>query len=157
MFLGNELAAAHFIVHRGGAVKFHGEKKWIQQDADGDYKLPRFYESGKVLEAIDFSGTNIYYEGLVNFRGLQNVQWLSFNNCKNIDDWCVDRISAMFKDTVVYLDLRNCTEITHRGLCALYKMLELKILLIDNLYVTESFELTGLLLQEVNPKLDIRS
>lgn len=155
--LGNELAAAHFTVYRGGAVKFVGENRWIKQNVLGEYTLPGHYDGSKVLEAIDCENMTLYYEGLVNYRNLKQVEWLSLKGCENIDDWCLDRISWTFRDTLVYLDLRECQNYTHRGLGALYKMNCLKILYVDDITLNDSFELTCLMLQELNPDLDIRT
>uniref|UniRef100_A0A6P7GW71 ATP synthase subunit s-like protein n=1 Tax=Diabrotica virgifera virgifera TaxID=50390 RepID=A0A6P7GW71_DIAVI len=155
--LGNELAAAHFIVHRGGSVKFFNEDKWIKADDDNNYSLPRHYEEEKILQAIDCTDMDLYYEGLVNIRDLAKVEWLSFNGCPHIDDWCLDRISNIFSHSLIYLDLRNCPKITSKGLAALYKLEQLKILYLDDFLRSTQYELTCLLLQEVNPDLDVRS
>lgn len=155
--LGDELAAAHFIVSRGGAIKFHDEDKWIKADESGNYVLPGFRDNDKILEAIDCSETEVMYESLENFRNLKNVRWLSFNGCSYIDDWCLDVIGNIFSDTLVYLDLRNCQNISHRGLGALAKMNNLKILYLEDFYRTTTYELTCLLLQELNPHLNIKS
>lgn len=32
LFLGPDLAAAHFLVHRGAAVKFVGDDNWYKKD-----------------------------------------------------------------------------------------------------------------------------
>lgn len=154
--LGNELAAAHFTVFRKGAVKFHGQDKWIRSNKYDEYDLPRFYESDKILEAIDCSDMNLYYEGLSNFRNLKQVEWLSLNGVEQVDDWFLDKISNLFSHSLIYLDLRDCPKYTYRGLGALYKMNKLKILLIDDMLMTTNFEMTCLMLQDVNPHLDIR-
>ncbi|XP_018323540.1 distal membrane-arm assembly complex protein 2 [Agrilus planipennis] len=154
--LGCELAAAHFIVFRGGAVKFFQDDKWIKADEDGNYSLPRTYAEGKFLQGIDCSEVDLHYEGLVNFRNLRQVEWLSFNNCKYIDDWCLDTISNIFSETLIYLDLRNCSNITHRGIGALHKIKTLKILYLDSMYKGQELEMTCILLQELLPDLDIR-
>ncbi|XP_023019946.1 distal membrane arm assembly component 2 [Leptinotarsa decemlineata] len=155
--LGNELAAAHFIVYRGGAVKFFNEDKWIKANEYKEYSLPRHYQTDKYLQAIDCSNMNLRYEGLVNIRGLKKVEWLSLNGCDNMDDWCLDTISNIFSHSLLYLDLRNCPKITYRGIGALYKMQNLKILYLDDFLKSTVYELTCLMLQEVNPDLDIKS
>ncbi|XP_044269722.1 distal membrane-arm assembly complex protein 2 [Tribolium madens] len=154
--LGNELAAAHFIVHRGGAVKFYNEDWWIKANKYNEYKLPRFYQEDKVLQAIDCTDMNLFYEGLVNLKDLKQVEWLRFSGVEKFDDWYLDRISNMFRHSLVYLDIRDCPNYTERGLGALHRMEKLKILCIDDMLMTESFEMTCLLLQEVNPDLDIK-
>lgn len=155
--LGTELAAAHFIVARGGAVKFHNENVWIKQDENKKYNLPGYFEEDKKLEGIDCSEMDIFYEGFSNLEGLENVTWLSLNGCEYIDDWCLDKIGNIFSHSLVYLDLRNCKRITERGLVALYKLENLKLLYLDDLLKDTIYEMTCLLLQEVNPYLDIRS
>lgn len=155
--LGNELAAAHFIVYRNGAVKFFGDDKWIRADSFGNYSLPVHYDGSKVVEALDCSKMELYYEGFSNLRDLRRLQWLSLQECETIDDWCLDKISHLYRDTLVYLDLRDCPNYTFRGLGALYKMNQLKILLVDDIQVNRSFEMTCLMLQDLNPSLDIRT
>lgn len=154
--LGNELAAAHFIVHRGGSVKFFGEDRWIKANEYQEYSLPRHFDGSKVLQAIDCTGVDLFFEGLANFRGLKQLEWFSANGCDRLDDWAVDRISSIFMHTLLYLDLRNCPGISYRGLSALYKMDSLKILYLDDITQSRELEMTCLLLQELNPQLDIR-
>lgn len=64
MFLGADLAAAYFIVHRKGAVKFVDDEEWHKMNARGRYKLPNAPAPGLHLEAIDASGTELMFEGL---------------------------------------------------------------------------------------------
>lgn len=154
--LGNDLAAAHFIVFRCGKVKFVGEDKWIEQDENAKYDLPNNYVPDKLLEAIDCSNMKLHYEGLDNLRGLKKVTWLSFNNCPYIDDWCMDRITGIFRDTVTYLDIRKCNSITDRGLSSLYKVKNLKTLYVSNITKSKSTELTCIMLQDLIPKLEIK-
>lgn len=154
--LGDDLAAAHFIVHRGGSVKFVGENVWIKQDKNFEYNLPNVYVPNKFIHSIDCSNMQLHYEGLSNLKGLKKLQWLSLNNCSYMDDWCMDRISGMFEDNLQYLDIRNCNKITDRGVGALYRAKNLKILYVDNITISKSFELTCLMLQELLPKLEIK-
>ncbi|KAF5272927.1 hypothetical protein FQR65_LT04856 [Abscondita terminalis] len=134
--LGDELAAAHFIVYRGGAVKFMDEDKWIKANELNQYSLPSHYDSEKFLQAIDCTGVNLYYEGLENFRNLKKLEWINLSGCVNMDDWAMDRII--------------------RGLGALYSLKELKILYVDQMLPYNSFEMTCLMLQDILPNLDIR-
>lgn len=153
--LGNELAAAHFVVHRGGAIKFYGENHWIKADDRNNYSLPRTYDSSKILQAIDCTDMQLYFEGLANFRDLENVEWLSLNSCEKLDDWALDRISNIFSHSLLYLDLRGLPLITHRGIGALYKMQNLKILYVDNDMFSTEFEMTCLILEHLNKDLQI--
>ncbi|KAI4469745.1 mitochondrial atp synthase coupling factor b [Holotrichia oblita] len=154
--LGNELAAAHFIVYRGGSVKFFGQDFWIKANQFNRYQLPNRFEADWQLQAIDCSGMELHYEGLVNLRDLEKIEWFSVRGCENMDDWCMDRISNIFARTLLYLDIRDCPNITHRGLAALVKMSKLKIVYLDDITYTNEYEMTCLMLQQVLPDLDIR-
>lgn len=155
--LGNELAAAHFIVYRHGLVKFFGEESWVKLNELGEYSLPKHYQDNMFLQAIDCTDMELYYEGLVNLRDLRQLEWLSLNGCEKLDDWAIDRISYQFRKSMLYLDLRNMPLVTFRGLGALYKMDKLKILYVDDNFISSEFEMTCLLLQELKPDLDIRT
>lgn len=64
LFLGPDLAAAHFLVHRGAAVKFVADNLWIKKDDKGNYTLPGQKIPGLYIEAIDASDTELMFEGL---------------------------------------------------------------------------------------------
>ncbi len=55
------MAGAHFIVQRGGAVKFQGYDQWLEPDKDGNCHLPEHGILGMRLEAVDASGMHIMY------------------------------------------------------------------------------------------------
>lgn len=67
LFLGPDLAAAHFLVHRGAAVKFVGDDVWIKKDESGQYTLPGRSIPGLFVEAIDASDTELMFEGSLIF------------------------------------------------------------------------------------------
>lgn len=91
--MGNELAAAHFVVARQGKIKFLGQKNWIvdyRKDAKAGVPeedlpvmtfdkctLPVKYDPTFKVEGIDLQGVKLYYEGLANF-GI--VVWLFLQN-----------------------------------------------------------------------------
>lgn len=109
------------------------------------------------LQAIDCTGMTLKYEGLDNLRGLRNVEWLSLNGCQYMEDFCMDTISNIFSHSLLYLDLRNCLNITERGIGALYKMPHLKMLYLDDMLKDTRYELTCLFLEELNPALQVKS
>lgn len=154
--LGNDLAAAHFVVHRGGSVKFLHEEKWTKQDDVGDYKLPKTLDPKYKVEAIKFDGMNLYYEGLENIRFLLHLKFMSFHNVKNFDDWCLDRLSGGQFPLLETLDLSG-TSVTERGLNALYRMPMLKYLIVDDPKKNLAFELACAVLEEENLNLKVYS
>ena len=68
--LGPDLATAHFVVARNGAVKFEGSNRWISKKSSGDkYQqlLPTAPSKDIRLEAVDMSDTDMMYISLDNF------------------------------------------------------------------------------------------
>ncbi|XP_032674069.1 distal membrane-arm assembly complex protein 2 [Odontomachus brunneus] len=150
--LGSNLATAHFIVYRGGKVKFKNSDFWVELNKDGTSNLPNKFDPYYILEMVDVNGFDLYYEGLSNLCGLTKLKWLSIKNCKNIDDWGLDKISAEFPE-LVHLDISGCEKITERGLESLYRMLNLKTLIVTNHKKSAAFELTCMMLEDCIPGL----
>lgn len=153
--LGTDLAAAHFIVYRGGSVKFCDHSEWVTHGKEEyDDHLPNKYDPSFYVEALDLTGMKIVYEGLVNILDLTKLKWLSFKNCPHFDDWCLDRISGAYGDTLEYLDISN-TKVTERGISVLYRMSKLNTLKVYNISNSATFNLTCLMLEDINPNINI--
>jgi len=150
--LGADLATAHFLVHRGGRVKFRGDDYWTERNEKGSYQLPNKYDPHYVLEAVDINGFDLHYEGLSNLCGLTKLKWLSLKDCKNIDDWGLDKISSEFPE-LEHLDISGCEKITERGLESLYRMFNLKKLIVTNYNKSIAFELSCFMLEDCIPGL----
>ena len=154
--LGNDLAAAHFLVFRDAKVKFVEQKNWIklEDDEDIDNKLPTKYVHGMFVEAIDCEDVEIYYEGLENLRRLKSLRFLSFKNVKSFDDWCLDRVSGSEFENLEVLNLAG-TQITELGLQALYRVPSLRKLILSEPYRNVEWKLTLAMLQDIIPDLEI--
>lgn len=87
---------------------------------------------------------------------MENLKWLSLEGCPHIDDWCLDRISGEYGTTLEYLDIRNCTRVTDRGIASLGKMKKLKTLLLGGHTGAKNLELVCLMLEDILPEITIR-
>lgn len=154
--LGNDLAAAHFLVHRGGSIRFLGDDKWTKKNEDDEYHLPNKYVPNIFVEAIRCDNMELYYEGLENIRRLKHLKYLSFRNVKQFDDWCLDRVSGSEFEALETLDLTG-TNITDKGLNCLYRIPSLKHLIVDNPKKNATWELTVAMLEEINLKLKVKA
>ena len=154
---GNDLAAAHFIVYRDGRIRFEGQTNWIAKDKNANYDLPELFDGAYRLQDIDCSNMEIYFEGLLNLTGLKHLKTISFRNCKTIDDWSMNRISSIFVHHLQAIDLRGCTNVTYRGLGTLFKCRDLRYVSITNREESDEFQLVCLILEELNPYLEIHS
>lgn len=148
--LGPDLAAASFLIIRGARVKFHGKDAWYKKTEDDDTGLPYKYEPGWVLEAIDATDTELYYEGLDNLTCLEGLKALRLCGNPNVDDWFLDRLSQ-FRESLEHLDLSGCPQVTERGLSALYKLRKLKTLTLGHMTHVPHLKLVALMLEEALP------
>uniref|UniRef100_L7M1V8 ATP synthase subunit s-like protein n=1 Tax=Rhipicephalus pulchellus TaxID=72859 RepID=L7M1V8_RHIPC len=148
--LGPDLAAASFLIFRGALVKFHDKDEWYKKKEDGDTGLPLTHEPGWVVEAIDASNAELYYEGLDNLTCLEGLKALRLAGNPNVDDWFMDRLSQ-FRETLEHLDVSGCPQITEHGLAALYRLRKLKTITLAHLSHIKHIKLVGLMLEEAIP------
>ncbi|XP_063980497.1 distal membrane-arm assembly complex protein 2 [Diachasmimorpha longicaudata] len=150
--LGNDLALAHFLLHRNGKIRRKGSKEYMLPDMAVD--LPCKFDPTWFLEEIDASGTEVCYEGLDNFANIPRLKIAAFRNCRYFDEWCLEKFVALCPNLEI-LDISENEQITERGLEGLYRAWNLKKLIVTNWGHGAAFELTCLLLQEALPQLNL--
>jgi len=154
LFLGSDLAAAHFLLHRGGAVKFVGDDKWHKRDENDDYFLPGSRVPGMYVEGVDASNTEIMFEGLDNLIDLHKLRFLSLADCKYINDWCMGKM-PQFERSLEFLDLSNCSNVTAKGLSGLACLKKLKYLRLEGFDRAKDVAKVVLQLEEAIPGLEV--
>lgn len=145
-----DLAAAHFLLSRGGAVKFVGHSNWTTSCG----AVPNRYMPGYNIEAFSAEGTNLCREGLENLTQLRHLTSASFKGLEDINDWCMDWISREF-DLLHHLDISDCKNVTHRGLSCFYRFECLKTLNVKGVSDSPEFKVACLMLLEIMPNLEI--
>ncbi|KJH43021.1 hypothetical protein DICVIV_10991 [Dictyocaulus viviparus] len=153
LFLGPDLAAAHFLIHRGAAVKFVGDDSWYKKDKRNNYRIPGTKVPGLYLEAIDASETELMFEGFANLRGLGHLRMLRLAGCPYIDDWTLSRIGGMMP-RLEMLDLSGCHRVSAKGLMGLKMLKSLKYLRLEGISA-KNLGKAALLLESTIPKLKV--
>jgi len=153
--LGPDLAAAHFLCHRNCRVKFRGKKEWTELDKDGNLDIPAMYVKGWYIEAIDASQANLVYEGLQNLRNLHHIKYLDISYCDFMDEWCMDRLSGEYADTLEYLNISGCRKMNWNSIEVLWRFKNLKTLVLKDMDHVEDLSLVCLMLLDALPKLKI--
>lgn len=157
--LGNDLAAAHFLLFRKGKVKFVGQADWMEVNIEdrADIPLPNKYNPHFEIEAIKCDGMELYYEGLENLRRLKKLVYLSFKDVFTFDDWCLDRVSGSEFERLTVLDISG-TSVTANGLQALYRIPSLRKLIVTHPEREDpQWNLTLAMLQDIIPELEVIS
>lgn len=116
--------------------------------------MPDRFDAAWTLEAIRCDEMELYYEGLENVRRLNHLKFLSFRNVKPFDDWCLDRVSGSEYTALEVLDISG-TKVTERGLCALYRIPTLRMLIVDDPQTNKTFEFTCAMLEDLIPEIKI--
>jgi len=156
--LGPDLAAAVFLINRNCRVKFKDRPAWVSADAMIKIKgmgIPASWQPGWYVEAIDASCSNLVYEGFNNLRNLIFLKSLDVSYCPEIDDWCLDRISGEYQDSLEELDLSGCKMVNLTGLEVLWRLRKLKVLKLKDMDHIPDLGLLCLMLLEENPHLQI--
>jgi len=153
--LGPDLAAAHFLCHRNCRVRFRGHKEWTELQGTGTLDIPATYVPGWYIEAIDCSTSTLVFEGLQNLRNLHYIKYLDLSYCDHIDEWCLDRISGEYSETLEYINLSGCRALNWNGLEVLWRFKNLKTLVLKDMDHVEDLTMICLLLLDVFPDLKI--
>lgn len=149
--LGPDLAVAHFIVCRGGGIRFVGDDKFIRGKVNRSYEvLPNEKDPNYKVDGIDFSGGDFVYEGISNLVDLKYLSWISFRNCTHVDNWFLDHLSCV-APTVEYIDLTGCHKINQLGLSCLYRFKKLKCVNVEDVSDSIEFNLACLTMEAEIP------
>lgn len=121
-----ELGVAKLVLRLGGAIKLVGADRWV--DDFNKFKIrsrrdTRRFGTHKV-DALDFRGTCLNYEGIRFFDKLAYIRYLNVGDCREFDDFCLARLNHLC-DSLEYIDVSG-TKITAEGLSYLRLFSNLK-------------------------------
>lgn len=116
---GAQIGAAYYIMAIRGSFRFAGQSEWFCPDSTGMFGFMR--SPYGQIEEVDLSGTLVNHNGLCNLVSQNKLQTLSLRGCPEVDDWFLARLHV-FGDSLVELDLSNCTRVTVGGLAALQNL-----------------------------------
>nr|XP_056701726.1 distal membrane-arm assembly complex protein 2 [Euleptes europaea] len=150
---GDDLAAAVFALMLRGGIRFQGQTEWYREHNRKRYCVVVVHYQGIPVEAIDFSGSVINYDGLGSLVNLKALKHLDLSRCPNVDDWSLSRLH-IFRDTLQELSLAGCPRVTERGLACLHHLESLRRLDVSDLSVPNK-GLVQILLEEMLPLCEI--
>ncbi|WAR19632.1 hypothetical protein MAR_001470 [Mya arenaria] len=85
--LGPDIAAAEMILLWKGKVKFVDDEIWYEAYESGQLPLPKQYDPGYRLEAVDLSNTNWTLLAMEHFRYLDHLVYVNLSGAQFVTDW----------------------------------------------------------------------
>ncbi|XP_072464275.1 LOW QUALITY PROTEIN: distal membrane-arm assembly complex protein 2 [Notamacropus eugenii] len=150
---GPNVAAAHFVLSQGGAVRFQ-DHEWILPRDKKQFLRNSLHFQKLLLEEVDASGCVINYYGLENLVFLPSLRSLRLCGCPFVDDWCLSRLHSL-GGSLQELSLAGCPQVTERGLACLHHLWNLRRLDISNLPAVSNKGLTQILVEEMLPHCEV--
>ena len=80
---------------------------------------------------------------------------MDLSYCQYIDEWCLDRITGEFSDSLEYLNISGCRAVNWNGLEVVWRLRNLKTLVIKDMSHIQDLTLICLMLLDVIPGLKI--
>ncbi|KAG5884981.1 hypothetical protein JTB14_000372 [Gonioctena quinquepunctata] len=134
--LGADRTCAEWILRNGGTVKWANSAVTTT-----DYnELPK---EGVVhhLQEVDASNTNIMHNGFEHFKGCEHIRKLVLHKCYYLEDKALAELHYI-KNSLLYLQVSSCPNITDGGLLNLNALKNLKDLVIFDLDSVKHMETT---------------
>ncbi|XP_074872326.1 distal membrane-arm assembly complex protein 2 [Carettochelys insculpta] len=150
---GDDIAAAYFVLSRGGGVRFQGQENWFRADRRGKYSTDFLELRNVPVVAVDLAGSIVNYNGLDNLVQLKALTSLDLSRCPHVDDWVLTRLHV-FADTLEELSLAGCPQVTDRGLACLHHLEHLRRLDLSHLPVPNA-ALIQLLVEDMLPRCEV--
>ncbi|XP_060062683.1 distal membrane-arm assembly complex protein 2-like [Ylistrum balloti] len=157
--LGPDMSAAQFVLDNGGKIKIDGVKNWIPLSEESGSSLMFLKPDGRLetmkVEGLDLSGVPIVFEAFRNFVNLQNVRYIRIWDNDIFDDFSLTQF-ALFRDSLEFLDISRCPQLTERGLAWLHHLENLKCLRLDDLKGVEDPEVVIDLIRDMLPNCQVQ-
>ncbi|XP_076463509.1 ATP synthase subunit s, mitochondrial-like [Babylonia areolata] len=149
--VGPDRACAEWLLRCGAAVKWEGKGSW-----EKDYnQLPGSNFQQYKIQEIDATSSTIMALGFPHLKGLKHVRRIVLHDCRYLYDEALDYLSLV-KDTLLYLQLSNCGDITDSGLVPLKQLVNLRELVMFQLPEVRDPKRAESMLKSALPNCDVR-
>ncbi|KAL4713166.1 hypothetical protein ACJJTC_018811 [Scirpophaga incertulas] len=149
--VGPDRACAEWVLRNGGKVV------WTNGQKLDDYnKLPSDDIKMPQLTEIDGSDSSISHYGFPHLSGCNMLQKIILHNDKYIDDKAMNGLSYG-KETLIYLQVSKCPNVTENGLQKIKVLSKLKDLVLFDLQSVENLDEHLKYLKSHLPECSIRS
>ncbi|KAK7104121.1 ATP synthase subunit s, mitochondrial-like [Littorina saxatilis] len=148
---GPDRACAEWLLRCGASVKWKDKDFW-----EKDYNLlpGSNYERYKI-EGIDATSSAVMAVGFPHLRGLKHVRRIILHDCRYLYDDAIGYLSLV-KNTLEFLQLSNCGDITDAGLVPLTELTNLKKLILFSLPEVRDQQKAEAMLKSALPKCDVQ-
>lgn len=124
---GPDRTCAEWLLRNGASVKWTGSKEYLK-----DYNLLPAESAKRYIEEIDATDSSIMHYGFRHFRGCNHIKKLVLNRCNYIENEALTELFYL-KNSLAYLHIISCGNLTEKGLIHLRVLENLKELELRNL------------------------
>lgn len=125
--LGPDRTCAEWLLKNGGKVKWKGIPEYLD-----DYNLLPPENTKLYIEEVDASGSSIMHYGFPHFNGCKYIKKIVLHDCGYLYDNGLGMLKPV-DDTLRYLQVSACGNITSTGLLLLGNLDHLKTLILFDL------------------------
>lgn len=146
---GPDRTCAEWLLRNGASVKFNGHQEFLRNYN----RLPP--EGTKlVIKEVDASESSIKHYGFPHFKNCNSIDTLILHHCSHVEDKALQYLHYL-QNSLSYLQVSSCHNITSKGLLELTKLHNLKKLSISDLPYVKDKEKVLIKLKETLPNCTI--
>lgn len=125
--VGPDRTCAEWILRNGGKVKYVNAVEY-----ESDYNSLPTEEVRFKIQEIDASGSSIMAMGFEHLKGCKNINKIILHDCSYLENDALKEL-VYVKETLLFLQVSQCGNITEPGLLHLTSLQKLRILIIFDL------------------------
>lgn len=124
---GPDRTCAEWLLRNGAAVKFRGYPDYLQ-----DYNRLPLENTTLHIQEVDATDSSIMHYGFPHFVGCKFIEKIVFDKCSYLQNEALHKLTPL-QESLEYLQVSRCGDITEKGLEGLNSLSNLKTLVLFEL------------------------
>lgn len=124
---GPDRTCAEWLLRNGAAVKFRGNPEYLH-----DYNSLPLEGITLYIQEVDATDSSIMHYGFPHFVGCKFIEKVIFDKCSYLEDLALHKLDPL-QETLKYLQVSRCGNISENGLEGLKSLSKLQTLLLFDL------------------------
>lgn len=124
---GPDRTCAEWLLRNGAAVRFRGNPDYLH-----NYNCLPLEGTTLYIQEVDATNSSIMHYGFPHFIGCKFIEKIILDNCSYLQNDALHQLTPL-QETLIYLQVSRCGNITEKGLEGLNSLSNLKTLLLYDL------------------------